>query len=356
MPPESKPPNDTTTAQAPDREPGKPKSRRRWGSWALGVLNGVVGDYLHERGNELQVDMGVMHDGRVVPLDTASLARAFPGARSRICVFVHGLVCTESLWSWPDVPEMSYGELLRRDFGWTPVYVRYNTGLRISDNGERFDVLLDKLLASWQPKLEELVLVGHSMGGLVIRSACHTATTAGHRWTDLVTRAVYLGSPHQGAPLERFGNVLSWLLRATPTPYTRVAADAVDLRSKGIKDLRFSNLVRQDWEGRDPDGLLDNRRGHIPLLPHVEHYLAAGTLARDERNLLNRLVGDGLVTVPSASGRPAGSEQGPLFPQENVRVFPGIDHMALAYHPEVYEQLKSWLARPRSAAAPGGEP
>ncbi len=55
----------------------------------------------------------------------------------------------------------------------------------------------------WPVELEEIALVGHSMGGLVARSACHLGAVRGDRWTRLVRQTVTLGSPHMGAPLEQ---------------------------------------------------------------------------------------------------------------------------------------------------------
>src|SRR4029079_17702299 len=111
----------------------------------------------------------------------------------RVVVFLHGLFETEYAWG-----RNSYGARLQRDLGVTPVYVRFNTGRHISENGRALAELLDALVADWPVEGEQIALVGHSLGGLVARSACHH----GGDWTPLVRHTVSLGSPHTGAPLE----------------------------------------------------------------------------------------------------------------------------------------------------------
>jgi hypothetical protein len=155
-----------------------------------------------------------------------------------------------------------------------------------------------------------------------------------------VKRAFYIGTPHLGAPLERFGNVLTWALTALDNPYTKLVADIVNLRSSGIKDLRYANLRREDWEGADANALLQNRRHPVPLLPHIRHHLVAGALSSDPRLAL--LFGDAIVPLKSATGRAAPEDLCAPFPQEHVRIMPALDHLRLAHDPEVYAQLRAW--------------
>ena len=171
-------------------------------------------------------------------------------------------------------------------------------------------------------------------------SACHAAGAGERRWLPLARRAFYVGTPHLGAPLERFGNALTWALGRIPNPYTRLVADIVNLRSSGVKDLRYGSLRHEDWEGADADALLQNRRHPVPLLPHVRHHLVAGTLVDDP--LVAVLFGDALVPLPSATGRAEAHHRSAIFPQEHVRVLPSFDHLSLAHHPAVYARLRAW--------------
>jgi triacylglycerol lipase len=306
----------------------------------IGVLNGTVGDYLKRTGNGLATPMQLVRDGAAVPLTREALAAAYPRATPRVAVFVHGLMSTEAVWQMPDGG--SYGSLLSRDLGYTPLYVRFNSGLHVSENGEALDVLLEQLVSSYPIAVEELLLVGHSMGGLVLRSAAHAAGEGGapRRWLPLVKRAFYVGTPHLGAPLERFGNVVSWALQAIGNPYTSLISEIVNLRSSGVKDLRYSNLRREDWEGADANALLQNRRHPVPLLPHIRHHLIAGTVAPEGQLAL--LFGDAMVPLRSATGRARDGDRCSPFPQEHVRVMPRLDHLRLAHDPEVYAQIRAW--------------
>lgn len=315
----------------------------------VGVLNGAVGDYLKRTRNGLATSMAFVQAGRV--LGATECFGASP--TSRVAVLVHGLMSTEVVWRMPDGED--YGSLLARDLGYTPFYVRYNSGLHISENGEALDALLEQLAVAYPRPIEELTLVGHSMGGLVIRSACHAASAApgGRRWLPLARRAIYVGSPHLGAPLERFGNVVAWALANLPTPYTRLAADLVNLRSSGVKDLRYGSLRREDWEGADADALLANTRHPVPLLPHIRHHLIAGHLTDDPR-LAALFFGDALVPIDSASGRAAAHHRSAIFPQEHVRILPSFDHLSLAHHPDVYAVVRAFCEEELPCSAGAG--
>lgn len=311
----------------------------------IGVLNGTVGDYLKRTGNGLATPMQLVRDGVAVPLTTAALAAAYPEATPRIAVFVHGLMSTESVWEMPD--GQSYGSLLARDLGYSSLYVRFNSGLHVSENGEALDALLEQLVESYPVPVEELLLVGHSMGGLVLRSAAHAASGGQgdgerepRRWLSLVKRAFYVGTPHLGAPLERIGNVVSWALQTVGNPYTKLVSEIANLRSSGIKDLRYANLRREDWDGADVDALLQNRRHPVPLLPHIRHHLIAGTVV--EYGPLALLFGDAIVPLKSATGRANTRDRSSPFPQEHVRIMPALDHLRLAHDPEVYAQIRAW--------------
>ena len=304
---------------------------------AIGALNGLVGDYLARTGNGLATPMRLVArlGSTLAPGD---LAAALPAPSPRVVVLVHGLMSTEIVWRMADGE--TYGSLLARDLGVTPLFVRYNSGLHISDNGEALDALLEELVRAYPIPIDELILAAHSMGGLVVRSASHAASERERRWLPLVRRAFYIGTPHLGAPLERFGNVLTWALGNIPNPVTRLIADIVNVRSSGIKDLRYGSLRREDWEGADADALLQNRRHPVPLLPDIRHHLVVGALSDDPR--LAVLFGDAIVPVSSAKGLAAPHHRSAIFPQEHLRFLPGTDHLRLAHDDRVYAALRAW--------------
>jgi len=159
-----------------------------------------------------------------------------------VVVLVHGMMSTEAIWSYPASPADDYGALMAHDFGFTPLYVRYNSGASIVDNGAQLARLLQSMVEGYPVPIEELVLLGYSMGGLLVRRACRVAELENLAWLELVKRAFYVGTPHLGAPAERMGRVVSAVLRAIDDPYTRLISELGDLRSQGIRDLGDAHL------------------------------------------------------------------------------------------------------------------
>ncbi len=220
----------------------------------------------------------------------------------------------------------------------TPVYLRYNTGLRISENGRALARLLDELLAAWPCGVAELVLVGHSMGGLVARSACHYAELEGRRWTDAVRHVFCLGTPHLGADLEKGVNALGWALGRLPE--TKPIETFLNARSVGIKDLRFGSCIEEDWRDCDPDEFLRDRCREVPFLPDANYYFVGATLSDGP---LGALLGDLLVRLPSASGKGNGRGRSIPFEVDKGHELSGLNHFDLLNHPAVYEQIRAWI-------------
>jgi len=320
------------------------------GSALIGALDGLIGDRLRDEGSELHQPASVRRGGARVELDSSSLAAAFPRAAPRLAVFVHGLMETEGSWSWgAREAGDTYGARLERDIGCTAVYVRYNSGLHISENGRALAGLLERLVGAWPADVREIALVGHSMGGLVARSACHQACEQGDEWVGHVRHVVSLGSPHLGAPLAQGAHVAAAALHKLPE--TRMLSGLLRRRSAGIRDLRHGSLVDEDWRGRDPHALRAVACREVPLLPWADHCFVSATLTRDPGHPLGRLLGDILVLRPSASGR--GRTRRIPFRDEHGHHQGGAHHFMLLNHPEVYERLRDWLAAaPGALAAP----
>ena len=294
----------------------------------VAAVNGVFGDYLVRTGNPLAIEMGLRYRDR--PLDPANPSDAFrdgPHARpsGRILVMVHGLCLNDRHWRRD---EHDHGAALADDLGLTPLYLRYNTGLHIGDNGRDFAQMLETLLRNWPRPVEELVILGHSMGGLVARSACHHAREAGHEWPGRLRKLFFLGTPHHGSPLERGGHRLDYVLEVSPysAPFTRIGK----VRSAGITDLRHGTITR-------------GRHEHVPLPTDVQCYALAATLGARRDLLSERLVGDGLVPLDSALGRHARSGHTLHFAKDRQWIGYGMGHLELLGRPEVYSQLHAWM-------------
>jgi pimeloyl-ACP methyl ester carboxylesterase len=317
------------------------------GRIALGAINGAWGDRLHGRGSVLETPMAVRVGGCDVRPDPAALAAAFPAATGRLAVFIHGLGETEDAWRLYERRCVPYGDRLRVELGYTPVFVRYNTGRHISHNGRALAELLDDVVCGWPVPVSELALIGHSMGGLVARGACHYAPEGS--WRERVRHVFLLGSPLKGAPLELGAKALCHV--ASRVPELAPLASPVRARAVGVKDLGYGYVVDEDWLGHDPDAFWSNTGTEVPFLSTATHYFFSATISRDPDAPAGRLLGDLLVLRPSAWAQRHRFER-LRFDVDQYRHLGGATHFDLLNHPAVYAQIRRWLqTRPRQLPA-----
>jgi pimeloyl-ACP methyl ester carboxylesterase len=304
----------------------------------LAALNGVLGDYLAATANPLATPMALRRDGRTLALEPAALAARLPDASGRLLVLIHGLCMNDLQWSRAG---HDHGAALGGALGCTPVYLRYNSGLHVSINGHALAQLLERLVEQWPQPVERVALLGHSMGGLLARSAVHYGLQAQQRWTSHLTDIVFLGTPHHGAPLERAGHWVDIVLGATPyaAPFARLGK----VRSAGITDLRHGNLLDEDWVGRDRFARRADRRQHVPLPGGVRCCAVAASIGQRSGDLKDRLLGDGLVPLDSALGRHQDGRRCLDFPAERQWIGYGLNHLDLLGDPQVYAQLLRWM-------------
>lgn len=303
------------------------------GRLVTGALNGAWGDALARDRSPLATRMTMRVRGRGL-----ASPRDLPNAQPRLAVFVHGLCETDDAWRLGASRHVPYGDRLESELGYTSLYVRYNSGLHISDNGRQLAEALDGLVAEWPVPVSEIALIGHSMGGLVTRSACHYGRAEG--WKANVRHVFTLGAPHRGAPLEQAANVACSALSLLSE--TRGLAAPLRNRSVGIKDLRYGYLLDEDWLDHDPDAFLRNTGRQIPFLETANHYFVCATIAADAEAPLSRIVGD-LLVLRSSAWSHAGRGQRMTFPIDQYRHIGGATHFDLLNHPAIYQQLVKWL-------------
>ncbi|GAB2475161.1 esterase/lipase family protein [Jatrophihabitans fulvus] len=319
------------------------------GRAVIAAVGGFVGDRMADETAALAPEMRLrLGDGplRRTPANVAHDA-AEQGATGRVVVFVHGLCETDRCWSYAAVKrwgdrDATYGSMLARDDGWTPLYLTFNTGLHISANGRELADQLGELVATWPCEVTELALVGHSLGGLVARSAAHQGHADGQHWVTVLRHVVGLGTPHLGAPLERWAN---WgMTKLARWPETRPLARFVNQRSVGIKDLRHGSLVEADWLDFDPDDATDNVTPAL-LIPGVAYSMVSATLTR---GTTGPLAMDLLVQHGSAHG--IGKVRSIAFadhtPDHSHTIGGGKHHFDLLADATVYAKLREWLATP----------
>jgi pimeloyl-ACP methyl ester carboxylesterase len=298
---------------------------------AIAALNGVLGDYLVKTNNALAIPMTIRFDGEALNFDQPLDAQCKNASR-KIVVLIHGLCMNDRQWLRNG---HDHGAALAEQCGYTPLYVHYNTGQHTSINGEALATLLEQLSNTWPTPIEEIVIVAHSMGGLVSRSAIQFSSDTKLSWLQHLKKVFFLGTPHHGAPLERGGHWIDILLGATP--YTKPFVRLGKIRSAGITDLRHGNVVESDWS--EPNRL----RRAIALPSKVKCYAIAATTGKTERDWRDRLLGDGLVPVASALGQHSDDALTLKFLKTRQWIAYERNHMDLLSDEKVFSQLVKWL-------------
>lgn len=303
----------------------KLKSAEPYRETVRAAVNGVLGDTLAATKNPLAIQMQFRQQGQAL----------IPSKRNgKLLILVHGLCMNDLQWLRGG---HDHGAMLSEQFGYEAIYLHYNTGRPIHANGESFAQLLESTLSNWPVSITELVIVGHSMGGLITRSACHHAAQVNHSWVKKLSKLITLGSPHAGAPLERAGRGLDFLLGISP--YSAPLAKLGLVRSAGIQNLR--------------DGAV-TASGELPIWPqHVKLYTLASTKQKaPEKSVkadlaapFKRLLGDGLVPVKSALALDDQPKLGlPMrIPASRQAVVYEIDHFQMLGSAQVAKHLLRWL-------------
>jgi len=288
------------------------------------ILNGIIGDKLE-----------AVKSRWAIPMSLRGTVQS-----GRICVLAHGLCDDDATWNFLDKPEESYGSLLQAELDFSPFYLRYNSGLHISTNGRRLAALLNQIDQESPEPIRDIVFIGHSMGGLVVRSACHYGKEENLPWVRRVRKIFLLGTPHLGTDLEKLGNLTSRILKLIPNPFTRGIAFIGDMRSAGIKDLRFGYLCDEDWKDQDPDALWRDNSRLVPLLDGAEYHLIAANLAKKSDHFLARYFGDGLVPSRSAAGKSFRRAKSIPFSKRQFTVIKGLSHGRLTNDEKVYLRIR----------------
>ncbi|MBF9142307.1 esterase/lipase family protein [Hymenobacter properus] len=338
----------------------------------LPVLNGALGDQLAARFDKRAIRMSFRRGGHDVAVADLRLTEPL----QKTVVFVHGLMGDELIWQtgFQDAPgSRRYGPRLAEETHCRALYLRYNTGLHLSENGRELSRLLSELVTTYPDAIGELVLVGHSMGGLIIRSAgfygqfamgneqltmpqTGAAATPKLRidnyslpiekapWLAHLRSVFLIGTPNDGSWLEQNSHLTARLLERINLFPTRFLSKALNQRSNGIKDLRYSILVDEDWQDAHANDLTPPRTP-VPPLPGVQYHILMGSWLRTTRPAaLREYFGDGLVGHNSARGRATFGDEAALPTGANVRtaVFSQQHHGGLLTHPEVFQYLKQW--------------
>jgi triacylglycerol lipase len=326
---------------------GRPIESTPRGRLVVAAVNGLIGDELRMLDDPQAITMSIRVDGADIAATSWPLRDAFRDATSHPVIFVHGLCENDESWSRGEKAQgTSYAQRVTAETDGTPVMIRYNTGLHISENGKHLDSLIQQVVEHWPVPVTRITLVGYSMGGLVARAATNHATAAGETWQLLVRDVICLGTPHTGANLEKAAHLGSRLLRFWPesTPLGAI----LDQRSAGIVDLRHGYITRDEWEGQDLTAQWGLDRIAAAPLPLAEYHFVASTLGASQRHPLS-VLGDLLVHFSSATGV---GRSGPVVDGATFEYLASAHHFALLNHPRIGDWIVEWLtARTRDPLA-----
>tara|TARA_R110001592_G_scaffold7678_4_gene42576 strand:- start:503 stop:1723 length:1221 start_codon:yes stop_codon:yes gene_type:complete len=297
----------------------------------LAALNGVLGDHLVLSENPLAIPMHFRREGKI--LTEVQLCEIINQSNGKLLIMAHGLCMNDLQWCREG---HDHGAQLAKESGMGAIYLHYNSGRHICDNGKQFASLLESLV-NLSDKHLDINILTHSMGGLVSRSAFHVGENSGHKWPELLNNLVFLGTPHHGAALEKAGNWIDLILGAHS--YTVPFARLVKVRSAGITDLRYGNVQALDRHTTDRFEFSGDQRLPLPLPDNVKCFAVATSAIES----INYPLGDGLVRIKSALGE----HQNPAFdlhiPDIRKWVGTNINHMQLLSDPKVYQVLKTWF-------------
>ena len=303
------------------------------------ALNGVLGDHLERTDNPLKITMQFRHQGKTIPLVGSNLKKEYPSINGKILLMIHGSCMNDLQWTRK---EHNHGKVLAKELNKIPLFLNYNSGLHISTNGQHLNILLEDLVKEWPVPIEEVTIIAHSMGGLVLRSALYYGQQQEKSWTRHLKKMMFLGTPHHGAPLEKLGNYLDMILEAIP--YAKPFARLGKIRSAGVTDLRYGNLLDEDWQHEeDRFKTKGDQRLHVPLPDQIACYSIAGIAGKKKASVSTKLFGDNMVTVKSALGEHTNPAKTLHFKKENTWVAYEHNHIDLLSSADIYVKIKGWL-------------
>lgn len=304
----------------------------------LSVLNGIIGDYLEEKENPLKIEMQFRYQSKSFLLDPKTIKATYPNVNGKILLMLHGSCMNDIQWTRK---KHNHGKTIAKELNKTPIYLNYNSGRHISTNGKNLNNLLEELIRNWPVPVEELLVIAHSMGGLVMRSAIHYGEQEQKTWTKRLKKVVFLGTPHHGSHVERKGNYLDIILEAIP--YVKPFARLGKIRSAGVTDLRYGNLVDEDWLNNDRFERKTDQRRHIPLPKQIKFYSIAAVIGKKTTTISTKILGDTLVDVKSALGQHKNPDNSLLFKKGNSWIAYENNHLDLLSNLKIFEKIKGWL-------------
>ena len=247
--------------------------------------------------------------------------------------FLHGLCENEESWDLHrDEVGTTYGESLAAQ-GWTPVFLRANTGLSLRENGVALTALLQRLVEEWPGEVDP-----HRAGRALDGRAGDARRRAPSRPRPRCPGPGSSPTSSRSAP------------RTSARRWRRTSVTAAG-RSPGCPRPRRSARIL-DWRSVGVHDLVAGLAEDVPALPHARYRLVVAPRSPTRpRHPVGAFLGDLLVRAPSAYGRERGRAD--LFPGAETLHVPKADHFDLLNHPARARRAASLAGLRRSAVRRG---
>jgi len=279
------------------------------------VISSILGSSHNQKFKLTKIDMSFRTLGAdVTAKEVAEEFRA--SNKTKLILFIPGLFTDETVWLEKWIP---YKRKKIRSLGistefqkkeYFPVYVRYNHGLPIHENGKKLMHLLDIFFQECPEAKPNLI--AYSLGGLVLRSCLYYAKEEKKLWVNQFQKVISIATPNRGSYLEKIGFWLGLILEKSPNIALKIIGMVGNLRSDAIKDLSFG-LVKEEpktlWSPIS-QYFQDTYHGELDDIDAYEAYAVIDTIENPIQNFL----GDGIVEKQSLrylSDRVYGKKENP---------------------------------------------
>jgi pimeloyl-ACP methyl ester carboxylesterase len=220
----------------------------------------------------------------------------------KVILFIPGLFTDEKLWldrtiKIDERQVVSSG--IADDYkkrGYFPIFIRFNHGKHISDNGKELLVLLNEFI-----KLEPTIkfnVIAYSIGCLILRSTLYYAREAA---IDIGSKnfgkVIFISSPDGGSYLEKSGFWATVIMERAPNIAFMLLGIIGNLRSDAIKDLSHGVIREEDWNSFNY--LSRYWKSHyFGELENIDCYQLYSSFGEDG-SPFQEWLGDGIVELPS---------------------------------------------------------
>lgn len=288
----------------------------------------------------------------------------------RVIVMLHGLASSPEAWV-NLANEILGDEQLREEFQIWLVY--YPTNLPIALNHVTIRDALQKTQDHFDPQRQAqasdgVVLVGHSMGGILSRLLVSTAdeqfvravipddevedpeslAKLRQRFSSLlrfdpypgVERAIFIATPHRGSPVatQRLGRWVAQMIRLPISVMQRFSDMLEDVNAEDENGSRRQWRIPNSIENLDAKEPFLRAAAELPIAPHVRYHSIVARQS-EEGALLDS--DDGLVPYDSAHLRDAESEKVIVSGHSVQQTAPAIIEIRRILHQDIAERTQN---------------